>query len=506
MPSEVVIYARVSSTKQLDEGNGLESQVHAGKQYAKFNGWKVIDVFREPGISGAVSKRPEMEKMISFLRGRHRQNKETIIVVDDLKRFSRDIGGYLGLKELVHSCGARLASPKFTFNDSPEGEFLELLTVMTGQLERKQNRRQVIDRMRSRVEQGYWPFPVPPPGLKFVREPGHGKVMRRQEPEASIYAEALEGFASGRFSNQAAIREFLVRKLGRPLTIQTARNTLDRALLYAGQVEYLKWGVTRRQGQHDALISLETHNKIQDRLHGYIRRHVRKDENEDFPLRGHVRCAACQKRLRGAWCTGNGGRYAKYWCANRDCEFYCSTIRRDDIEGDFRKLLQELKPQQRTLVAVERRLLRRWNKKLAEVEEYRSSIGREAKAITAQVNELVDHTVGAKNKTVRKAFEKRVEELELKREALEEKLTNFQPDDFDYQTALKEVVNFIKNPHQRWLEGTLSEQHQVLDICFSQDVAYHPKHGYQTMNLSPTFAIITGFTDPKVKGSGHGGS
>ncbi|MEO6077616.1 MAG: recombinase family protein [Candidatus Andersenbacteria bacterium] len=509
--TEAVIYARVSSSKQISEGHGNDSQIQAGKKFADFKNWKVLKSFEEPGISGAITKRPAMGQMIEYLKDRHKHNKETFVIVDDLKRFSRDIGGYLELKEIVVSCGAKLASPKFNFEDSPEGEFFELLTVLTGQLDRKQNRRQVIDRMKSRLEMGYWVFPTALPGLQIVKESGHGKVMRRREPEASIYSEALEGFADNRFATQAAMANFLGQRLNKKFSIQSARDTLDRAILYAGYIEYPKWDVSRRKGHHDALITLETCIKIQERLNGSVRRQIRKDVNPDFPLRGRVRCGECNATFRAAWCKGRSEKYPKYWCSNKACSHYANTMTKKEVEGDFAEILKLIKPQERTLEAVKLRTLRKWDKRINDVVAYHSSIQREAKAITEQTNELIKRIGITSNRTVAMAYEKRIEALELERLALEEKEANFRPDNFDYRTGLEQVINFIKDPYSRWNSGILHEQNMVLDICFSSDVTYHPKEGYRTTQISPTFAYLTnntgtfeGTSEVRLKGCGRG--
>ena len=51
-----------------------------------------------------------------------------------------------------------------------------------------------------------------PFGYRYERIRGHGKMLVRDEPNASIVQEALEGYASGRFPNQVDIRNFLMTK------------------------------------------------------------------------------------------------------------------------------------------------------------------------------------------------------------------------------------------------------------------------------------------------------
>lgn len=86
----------------------------------------------------------------------------------------------------------------FKFEDSPEGEFIETIIAAQGQLERQQNSRQVRQKMKARLLAGYYCF-YPPMGYIFKKVDGHGKMLVRDEPLASVIAEGTEGFASGRF-------------------------------------------------------------------------------------------------------------------------------------------------------------------------------------------------------------------------------------------------------------------------------------------------------------------
>ena len=65
--SKAVVYCRVSSEKQVKEGNGLDSQEHRCRDYAKSLGMEVDCVFRDEGISGGLFDRPAMLSLIKYL-------------------------------------------------------------------------------------------------------------------------------------------------------------------------------------------------------------------------------------------------------------------------------------------------------------------------------------------------------------------------------------------------------------------------------------------------------
>ena len=75
-----------------------------------------------------------------------------------------------------------------------------------------------------------------------------------------------------------------------------------------------------REGQHEGVISLETFQKIQERLNGKPVTPARADINEDFPLRGFVACGCCNHPMTANWAKGRNKSYPYYVCRHRGCE------------------------------------------------------------------------------------------------------------------------------------------------------------------------------------------
>lgn len=504
MPTEAVIYTRVSSRRQLTEGHGNDAQERICRDYAAERGYKIIKVFQEPGISGATLDRPAMQELIAFLRSR--RNKQTAVVFDDLKRFSRDVGGFWELEKLIKNCGAKLASPKHVFEDTPEGRFIQTMLVASGQLEREQNARQVVEKMKARIEAGYWPFPCKFPGYKTVKEKEHGKVLRRREPQATIIAEALDKFARGVLDNQVDVQHFLQQHKvnGGRVYLSFVRRILENSLLYAGWVEYKKWDVAARPGQHDALISLETHLKTKERLEGKVKTFARKDLAKDFPHRGFIVCSVCSKLMTASWSRGRGGQYPYYRCTEPTCPYYEKSINRDrKIEPEFQCLLTEVKPTEAALAFNKARMVRNWQKKMMVVVERTQDIRDEIKDTESRLELLVDKAEQAINVKAAQNYERKMEKLELYKAALEEKLEKYDPANFDFGTALNMVADFLSNPLKTWLSDDLRKQHRLLQMMFSRHLPYHPETGFGTPNFSLTYAALSGQPIPQVSSSGH---
>ena len=59
----VILYARVSTKEQAEEGYSLEQQLEALSEYADEQGYEVVDVARDPGYSGAKLERPGLDRV-----------------------------------------------------------------------------------------------------------------------------------------------------------------------------------------------------------------------------------------------------------------------------------------------------------------------------------------------------------------------------------------------------------------------------------------------------------
>ena len=79
-------YLRVSGLSQID-GQGLDRQLDAIQSFTKANGFEILKVFREEGISGTLDEqdRPAFKEMISEIL----RNGANTIIIESLDRLAR---------------------------------------------------------------------------------------------------------------------------------------------------------------------------------------------------------------------------------------------------------------------------------------------------------------------------------------------------------------------------------------------------------------------------------
>ena len=493
---KVLIYCRVSDTKQKTEGSGLESQEFRCRQYAAEKGYAVESVFRDDVSGGGdFAKRPGMIALLNYLE--KNQTSSYVVIFDDLKRLARDTMFHWQLRHAMANFGARLECLNYKFDDTPEGEFMETLFAAQGQLERKQIGRQTRQKTKARLEAGYHAF-IAPVGFKYIKSKTQGKILVKDEPAASIIAEAMEGFAHGRFQTKQEVRYFLESAPEFPKTAsgKISNNRVDDILgypLYAGYIEYKPWGVTLRKGQHEGMVSYETFLNIQERLLGRAYAPARKDLNTEFPLRGAVSCT-CGNSLTACMSKSRTGKHHPYYlCQNRKCEYKGKSIRRDVLEGEFEALLKKLTPSRSLIVTADKMFKSLWDHRGLSQQARKTQLEKESVKLDKTIEQLLDRIVEAGSPTVITAFEKRIESLQKDKIVLEEKISACGHPVKPYEQMYRTALDYLANPMKIWGCGGFPEKRAVLKLTFTDRLIYDRKHGYQTPDLSLPFKVLGGF-------------
>lgn len=498
-----VVYARVSSAAQVAKGHGIASQETRCREFARMKGYEVAEVFRDEAISGGIMDRPGMLAMLDYL-DRNRSSGPIVVIIDDISRLARNIRAHLDLRDAINEAGGRLESPSIEFGEDSDSILVENLLASVSQHQRQKNTEQVFNRQRARLLNGYWTFSKPP-GYRYEARPGEGKVLVRDEPLASIIQEGMEGFASGRFQTQAEVKRFFEsfpafpKTRHRTVTNEAVNRILTR-VLYAGHLERPDWNVPLRPAKHEGLVSLATFERIQARLNEGAKVPARANLDGDFPLRGAVLCGDCGKPLTACWSKSKTGkRHPYYACFKKGCESARKSIRRDELEGAFEALLQDIQPSP-TLAKLARAMFEKaWDMQAAKAREIADTTRRKITEIERTIDGLLDRIVEATNPSVVARYEQRIESLErdklLAAETLEKRTARHRP----FGEMFELAMGFLSNPWNTWVSGSLAHKHAVLKMTFEERLVYRRNEGFRTPKTTCVFRALEGFRGSKTE-------
>ncbi len=266
-------------------------------------------------------------------------------------------------------------------------------------------------------------------------------------------------------------------------------------VIYAGYIEHEPWGITRRKGHNQALITLETYQTIQERRNNKGIAAKRPDISKDFPLRGSVNCACCDKPMTAYWSRiATGKRYPYYNCQTRDCSEYRKSIRAEKIDDGFENILRSMTPSKNILDITMSMLKDAWDQRGDQAKQAKAEIRRQHNELDKQQDALVERMVETSNPKVMSALETKIAKLEEDKLLLTDKLSqNTKP-----KSTLSEIIellrDFLSNPWNIYENGSLLVKKTILKTAFRAPLAYDRQNGYRTPQVSVIFDFLADFT------------
>src|SRR3546814_11417038 len=121
-----LIYCRVSTRQQKNDGSGLLSQEHRCREYAAKNNMVVEAVFPDDVSGGGdFMKRPGMVALLAYLDAQ--VGHEYVVILDDLKRFASDTESNIKLPRELQVRTARVGCLNFNFTDTTARSFSDTI-------------------------------------------------------------------------------------------------------------------------------------------------------------------------------------------------------------------------------------------------------------------------------------------------------------------------------------------------------------------------------------------
>ena len=352
-PKFAVSYLRVSTRGQAERGGGhdegfsIPAQREANKKKAMSMGAIVGKEFVDRGASAKSADRPQLQAMLEYVK--ENADRVDYVIVHKVDRLARNRDDDSDIMRTLRECGVQLVSASESIDDTPAGMLLHGIMSSIAEFYSQNLATEVKKGLGEKVKSGgtVSKAPIGYQNVRLVDDKGREERTVILDPErAPLIKLAFEEYATGNWT-VADLAEHLAacglntrstpRIPSQPITLKTLHKVMVNPY-YKGVVTYK--GIEYK-GAHEALIDIETWDKVQSILASRIN----GERNLKHPhfLKGSVYCAYCGERLIVSNEKKKDGTVYPYFVCNgrhskrrRDCKTKAVLI--DVVEKEIEKI------------------------------------------------------------------------------------------------------------------------------------------------------------------------
>ena len=318
-----VIYARVSTRRQADDGVSMESQIEQCRVKALALGAEVDRVFRDDGKSGRTDNRPGFQEALAYCAG----HRVSYFVCWSTSRFGRNLEDALKNANQLREWGTKAAYVHQDIDLETDAGWM--LGVMTGMMDEIYSRNVARDTLRSMItasRDGFFVGGRAPYGYEVVKVGKRSKLVVHEDSACIVrmmFAHALNDSLGAQAVAQRLNADGLTRA-GKAWGKNTVALILKNPS-YMGQRLFNQIKRKNRDAKppedvvrvasHPAIVSVEDFEKVQAMMKDRIPHAQGGTPRATFAFAGLLRCGICSQTLQIRNGTGRGKRlYSYYAC------------------------------------------------------------------------------------------------------------------------------------------------------------------------------------------------
>ena len=330
----VIIYARVSSQKQLDnkEEDSIKSQIRHNMRFAEAfseagEKWVVVKVVIDDGRTGRNDKRDGLKEVRHLVE----TGQVDVVLVNRLSRAFRNTKLAHEFEEFLKSHNVRLVSRMEPGNtDTASEKFVRSIHHSMSEFASNQISEDVKRSIQTRLEAGLTSGGTPKPG--YDSRDGHLFVV---EEDAAIIREIFEMAENGMLPTEIANDLNRRRIRTRKRKSKSGNTTGGQRYRPEGVIKILQdpiyKGIFIHAGTEyplniDPIVSGEVWDKVQIALDRRPRKKegISLEKSKHFmPLAGKVRCGCCNCAMKPSFSTkrkpdGTKEKYFYYLCSKHE--------------------------------------------------------------------------------------------------------------------------------------------------------------------------------------------
>ena len=325
-PKFAVSYLRVSTTGQAERGGGddegfsIPAQREANKRKALSMGAIVGKEFVERGASARSAARPELKRMLEYVK----ENKDRVdyVIVHKVDRLARNRGDDVDITRALEGANVQLVSASESIDNTPSGMLLHGIMSSIAEFYSRNLSTEVKKGLTQKAKSGGTPnkAPIGYKNIRDVDEAGRrDSRVEVDEERAALITLAFKEYATGNWALTALAEHVSDLGLETPATRRLPAKSVGKRMLHTILINPYYKGIVRyngveHEGRHTPIVDVATWDKVQEILKSKL--NGERTRIHEHYLKSTVYCGKCGARLiiHNAK-SRSGARYPYFVCA-----------------------------------------------------------------------------------------------------------------------------------------------------------------------------------------------
>ncbi|MBR4499912.1 MAG: recombinase family protein [Paludibacteraceae bacterium] len=479
-----VIWTRVSTQYQEENGGSLDYQKTLCEKYVEREGLTIADVGENHGYFGGKhesAKTPGkmIKQMISIVK---KDSSIRYVIVSEFDRFSRSNGQAITILEDLRSLGVIAKSAKTGFDTSTKEGFMMVRNSLNVAEWDNDNRADKFYSGRQHCYECGAYIGVLPRG--YYREGKSLNSVCYLNDEGRLIGMAFKWKIQG-YSNGEILDALKARGLN--ITKQTLNHYFNNPM-YAGKIrsKMLEGGMV--DGKIEKAVSWEDWLEVQRLMSNRSGKYKQKKKKEQFPLTHHVACADCGTRFTAYSVKSKGKDY--YKCNKIGCK---NNVSAPEMHCKYKQLLYAYDLPMSLLLQYENIIRDMFCK---HTQESANQVTLLKKRLTEVENDLKKcHLKYATDKIDSETYAVASQELKNKKANLESEIEKYSLDLSNLDEKINQVLVTCSKLGSLWDDGDLETKRKIQELVFPDGILWDREiRNYRTENRNEFFDLLDRFS------------
>lgn len=477
---KAVIYSRVSTDDQKENGFSLPDQYARLIKHCKQKGYQVLKHYQDDH-SAKDFNRPAFKQFLSDIK--EKQIKPDVFLCVRMDRFSRNALDSMNMLKDFQKWGIYFECIENHIDvSSPESMIPFMLNLVLPEVDNKRRGLNTKRGLRQGLKEGRWMWKAP---IGYLNDTVN-KIIVPNKETAPLVKWAFETYVQGVYNANEVWRQ--VYSKGLRISKQKFYDILINPI-YIGKIRIDAFEDEPEQiveGVHEPIIPSDIFYRAQEIYYGKRKPYKSKTNKDELPLIGHVICPKCGRVMTGSGSTGRaGGLYHYYHCQRK---YGCrSNVRANDMNENFTRYLGSFEVCDEVLTLYHRVLEDVFNSddKLREQEKAKleTEISNIDKRLESVQMKFIDDLIGSTDyKEIKTSLESRKNELLGKHISIGRM-------DKEFSRYMSYGLSLLGNLSNYYSTASTEAKSKMVGSIFPENLIYEDRK-YRTTKMNEVFTLI----------------